>query len=91
MTCAYLVTAGTRAAHDEQLYLTNFRGAEDAEELQRFNITHIVCVNEQSNSHPDKVPLLATRKACALLATPTKPLPCALLPLPSVVELLATR
>jgi len=38
----------------EKLFLTNFRGVENVEELQRLNIKHILCVNEQSNSHPDK-------------------------------------
>ncbi len=38
----------------ERLFLTNFRGVENVEELQRLNIKHILCVNEQTNSHPEK-------------------------------------
>jgi protein-tyrosine phosphatase len=36
------------------LYLTNFRGVENAGNLEALNIKHIVCVNEQSNTHADK-------------------------------------
>eukprot|EP00960_Hanusia_phi_P029655 748082-Hanusia_phi.AAC.1 len=37
-----------------KLYLTNFRGVERTDELQRLDIRHIVCVNEQNNEFPDQ-------------------------------------
>jgi hypothetical protein len=30
-----------------RLYLTNFRGVDDIDTLERLNIKHVVCVNEQ--------------------------------------------
>ena len=35
------------------LYLTNFRGVENIDGMLRLGIKYVVCVNEQTNSHPD--------------------------------------
>jgi len=43
-----------RQVIEGKIYLTNYRGAENVDELKKRGIRHIVCVNEQENEHADK-------------------------------------